>query len=352
MRPGQLSRRDLLQGATGAGLSVAGLLLGGCSRLTFPAQSRVRRIGLITFALSSPPGTPTVSFSTPRVLAEELETFGRVEGRDFVIEVRFAENQADRLPVIAKELVDLRVDVIVVDFANSLTVARACRAATSTIPLVSVSIDLATWQAAGLFESVARPGGNLTGISIPGPEIRGRQLELLKQAVPGAARVAVLWVAEPAYVPGFEVARSVAPTLGVQIIDAGVRSLDEVDAAIARAAEAGAQAVMVIAGSFLLGATGNNRVIEAVARHRLPTLFGGGREHADRGGLMSYQGDVIYTVRRAASYAHRILDGARPADLPIEATSRFAFVINLKTAQSLGLTFPPDLLAQATDLIQ
>lgn len=346
-----VARQRRRQFVRGLGRAAAGLLLGGCVRPTPPIRPRMHRVGFLSFQLQS--AIAAGQLGTLTMLTEALGELGYVGGQNLALEPRYADNQEARLPDLATDLARLPVDVIVVDFAGNTATARAARQATDTVPIVSLSIDADVFRAAGLIESVARPGGNVTGISTPGPEIRGKQLELLAQTVPGASRVGLLWdAAAPAIAHHVTATQTAARTLGLHLEDAGVHGLDEVEGAIGRASGAGAQGLFVIPSTFLLGATGNAQVIDLVARHRLPTLFGGGREHAERGGLMCYWRSIPDAVRRGASYVDKLLRGTRPADLPVEGSTRYDFVVNLRTARALGLTIPESILLQATEVLQ
>ena len=274
-----------------------------------------------------------------------LRELGYVEGQNITIEHRSSEGKYELLPGLAADLVRLKVDVIVVPAPQN---ARAAKEATRTIPIVMAgSIDPV---ADGLVTSLARPGGNITGLTgAVGPEIGGKRLELLKEAVPKVSRVAVLSnPANPSSVPYLEATKTAAGSLRVQLQMLEARGPDELESAFAAMTRERTDALFVLSdGMFFLHRT---RIVGFAAKQRLPTTFGG-REDVDAGGLMSYAASGSDNFRRAATYVDKILKGAKPGDLPIERPTKFELVINLKTAKALGLTIPPLLLARADEII-
>ena len=276
-----------------------------------------------------------------------LRDLGYVEGRNLVIEYRDAEGKLERLPALAAELVALKVDVIV---AATTPGALAAKQATKTVPIVfAVAADPVT---DGLVASLARPGGNVTGSSYLGPDLIGKLLELLKQAVPGVGRVAVL--RQPSAVPErtekeiVQEADIAARALGLQIQFVEARGPDDFDRAFSDMTRARAGALMVLGGNMFFSE--RRRLVDLAARNRLPGVYGL-REYVDAGGLMSYGANQVDLFRSAATYVDKILKGAKPGDLPVEQPSKFELVINLKTAKDLGLTIPPSVLQRA-EIIQ
>jgi len=290
--------------------------------------------------------------ATPHVrdaFLQGLRDVGYVEGRNVAIEYRDAEGKVERLPTLAAELVALKVDVIVTE--NSTLAARVAKQATTTIPIVFTSVGDAVES--GLVISLARPGGNVTGLSNLGPELVGKRLELLKQAVPGLDRVAVLWLpgalgerTDKDMLAGADVA---ARALGVQLQFVEARSADEFARAFSDMSSARAGALTVLPSNRFLRE--HRRLVELAAEKRLPAVYTS-REFVDTGGLMSYGANSADLHRRAATYVDKILKGAKPGDLPVEQPTKFELVINLKTAKDLGLILPPSLLARADELIQ
>ena len=281
-------------------------------------------------------------------LRQGLRDLGYVEGRNLVIEYRDAEGKVERLPALAPELVALNVDVIV---APGTPQALAAKQATRTIPIVfTAAIDPVT---DGLVTSLARPGGNVTGLATLSSELVGKNLEQLKQAVPGVSRVAILWQpggmgerTEKDMLKGVEVT---ARALGVRPQFVEARGPADFDRAFSEMTRARAGTLTVVGSSMFVSE--RRRLVDLAAKHRLPAVYAQ-RAYVDVGGLMSYGPDVADLFRRAATYVDKILCGARPADLPIEQPTKFELLINLKTAKALGLTIPPSLLQRADQVIE
>jgi putative tryptophan/tyrosine transport system substrate-binding protein len=328
-----VTRRAFLASVT-SGLLAAPLAAGA------QQAGKVYRIGVIVTA------APNETEHLIKALDEGLRELGYVEGRNIVLQGRFAEGKQERLPALAEELVRLNVDVIV---TGSNPVVAAIKKTTATIPIVmAVSRDPV---GAGFVASLARPGGNISGLSNdPGPEIHAKNLEILKEAVPGTSRVAYLWNPVP---PGAEayrkVVESAATRLGVRLQPTQVRGRDDLERAFKDMVREHADAALVAQDPVLLSA--RSHVVLQAARYRLPTMYGN-MEYVEVGGLMSYGPSIAHQFRRAASYVDRILKGAKPADLPIEQPTKFELVINLKTAKALGLTIPPSLLQRADQVIE
>jgi putative ABC transport system substrate-binding protein len=273
-----------------------------------------------------------------------LHALGYVEGQTIVLEERWAEGQPERLPALAAELVQLSVELIV---AGNVPAARAARQAMERLPIVLASGDAV---GTGLIANIARPEGNITGLATNVAELTGRWLERLKEAVPALVRVAVLVGPDmPITGPALHEMQGTAPALGVQLQALSVRELGELEGAFAAMRREQAEALVVIPGSIarLHGA----RINELAARSRLPTMWEW-RDGVIEGGLMAYGPDNASLWRRAATYVDKILKGTKPGDLPVERPMKFELVINLKTAQELGLTIPPTLLFQADEVIR
>jgi putative ABC transport system substrate-binding protein len=311
--------------------------------LTSQAQpaAKVPRLGLLI------PSAVSAVASRLEAFRHGLRDLGYIEGQNITLEYRFADGQADRLPALGAELVQLQVDVLVVDGTTAL---RAAQHATTTLPIImAVSGDPV---GAGLVASLARPGGNITGLSSRAPEVSGKRLELLKEAVPTFSRVAALWHRDAPAGPYVTETQAAAQALGLQLHAFEVGDPDALEQAFAAMTSVHAEALVVLpSAQFSSHQPVAERVAELAMTHRLPTMFGN-REAVEAGGLMSYGPNYADFYRRAATYVDKILKGATPADLPVEQPMKFELVINLKTAQTLGLTIPPILLFQADEVIK
>ena len=275
-----------------------------------------------------------------------LHELGYVEGKNLVIEYRWAEGHYERLPSLAAELVRLPVDVIV---AAGGPVIFAATRATSTIPIVMVSVGDPV--ARGFVASLARPGGNVTGVSNFLVPLMGKWLELLKEILPTLSRVAVLRNAANATHPLYWMeAQSAAPRLGLKLQDVEVRSSDDLDEAFASVVRARSGAVVVVPDPLLAGAA-EKRVVELALRNGVPTMCTF-KEQVEDGGLLSYGPDLAVNSYRAAAYVDKILKGAKPADLPVEQPTKFELFVNLKTAKALGITIPQSVLLRADEVIE
>jgi ABC-type uncharacterized transport system substrate-binding protein len=308
---------------------------------TQPAAGKVYRIGILgNIPLTNPEGARLWG-----AFIQGLRDLGYVEGQNITIEYRFSEGQYERLPDLAADLVRLQVDVIVAPATQNVLVAKQ---ATRTIPIVMTGGGDPVGN--GLVASLARPGGNVTGLSILAFETVGKQLELLKEIVPRFSRVAVLGNPNTQMYPLWlgEV-KAAARSLGVQLQILEARGPDNLESAFAAMSRERAGALLVPTdGMFLLHRT---RIVELAAKSRLPAMYGT-KEYVDVGGLMVYGASLRDNFRRAATYVDKILKGAKPADLPVEQPTKFEFVINMKTAKALGLTIPPSVLARADEVIQ
>jgi putative ABC transport system substrate-binding protein len=303
------------------------------------APARLRRIGLLS------PNSPSDAAPWQQAFRLGLRDLGWVEGKNISIDYRYAEGKSDRLRDLAAELVRLRVDIIVVSAATD---ALAAQKATRTIPIVVASTGDPV--AEGLVESLARPGGNITGLSQMVPELGGKRLELLKEIVPKLSRVAVLWNPQGvASTLNWKELQSPARQLDVQLHSLEVRSPKDLDQAFEEATRARAGALFVMPDPVL---TANlKRIVGRAAKSRLPSIFHRS-EFADAGGLVTYGADRADLYRRAATYVDKILKGAKPGDLPIDRATKFELVVNLKTARALGLTIPQSVLRRADRVIE
>ena len=306
-----------------------------------PAAKVVPRVGFLGL-------NPGANLHLRAAFLQGLRDLGYVEGRNVVIEYRSAEGEIERLPALAAELIALKVDVIV---APTTLGALAAKQATRTIPIVFAgAADPVT---DGLVSSLARPGGNVTGLSNLAPELIGKCLEQLKQAVPGVSQVAVLWQPDAAgehtdqdMLQGAEAA---ARALGVRLQFVKAHGSADFDRAFLDVTRARAGALAVWGGAIFNSE--RRRLVDLSAKHRLPTVYPS-RDFVDGGGLMAYGANLADLFRRAATYVDKILKGTKPGDLPVEQPTKFELVINLKTAKALGLTIPSSLLARADQIIE
>jgi putative ABC transport system substrate-binding protein len=277
-----------------------------------------------------------------------LRELGYIEGQNIAIEYRYAEGKRDRFPELAAELVRLKVDIIVAAGGDPLILAA--KNATKTIPIVMVGPGIDPVEA-GLVESLARPGGNITGLTNIAPQLGGKRLELLKEAVPKVARVAVLY--EPASRPSSLEVKEVLPVaaraLRLTIQPLEVRSADDFERVFAALRKQRPDGFYVTTGGLMMA--NQKRIADLALKSRIPSMYQS-REFVDAGGLMSYGADIADSYRRVAYFVDRILKGAKPTDLPVEQPTKFEFIINLKTAKQIGLTIPPELLARANKLIK
>ena len=314
-----------------------------CAPLAVDAQQagKVPRVGVLFAGSRSDPAFQRAVDAFQQGLVE----LGYVEGQSIAIEYREAQGKYERLPDLAAELVRLKVDVIV---GATVPTIQAARQATKTIPIVMTLI--ADPVATGLVANVARPAGNITGLSTMAPDLMGKQLELLREVLPKASRVAVLWnPANPSNALQLREAQDAARALGVRLQPLEVRDPTEFEKAFAAMTRERAGALLVLSDSTLL--TQRERIADLAAKSRLPAVSGM-RAHAEAGGLIAYGANIFDIWRRAATYVDKILKGAKPGDLPVEQPTKFELVINLKTAKALGLTIPQALLIRADEIIQ
>jgi putative ABC transport system substrate-binding protein len=321
-------------------LVVAFVLVGA---LGYPAHAqqpkKVHRIGYLAAASLSANAARTEAFR------QGLRELGYVEGKNIVIEWRYAEGKRDRLPALAAELVRLNVEVIVTAGPSS---TGAAKKATAKIPLVMAQD--ADPVGSGFVASLARPGGNITGLSILSPELYGKRLEILKETVPKLSRVAILGT-----LPDQRIAQRLrevdlaAKAFGVTLQQLDVLGPKDIETAFRAATKGRAEAVLVLANPAVNSQ--RKQVVELAARNRLPAIYYR-RDFVEDGGLMTYAVEFLDLDRRAATYVDKILKGTRPADLPVEQPMKFEFVINLKTAKRISLTIPPNVLARANRVIK
>jgi putative ABC transport system substrate-binding protein len=319
--------------------TLAGGLLAAPLAAEAQPAGKVYRIGI----LGNVPLSDTEGARLWGALTQGLRELGYVEGQNLIVEHLSTEGRSERLAALAAELVRWKPDVIVVPNNSN---ALAARKATQTIPIVAATFS----EASGLITNLARPGGNVTGLTLFAPEIASKQLELLKEIVPHVSRVAILW--NPINLSGqlyLDQARSAARTLGIQLQVLEARQPEDIERAFTAMGRKRAGALLVVADAmFILQRT---RIVNLAAKAHLPAMYTL-REHMEAGGLAFYGPSMADNFRRAASYVDKILKSAKPADLPIEQPTKFELVINLKIAKALGLTIPQSLLQRADQVIE
>jgi putative ABC transport system substrate-binding protein len=331
-------RRRLVQGSLG----LIGLgLLAGCRIPVGPSAQRSGpyRVGCLESA------TPPSAGGSLEAFRQGLREHGYVEGQQVILEVRYSEGRDERLPELAAELVHLHVDVILAGGGASGATVRAARQATSTIPIVFVNV--VDPVASGLVESLARPGGNVTGLTQSAGQESAKRLQLLKEVWPSLSRVAV-W-GQQSLQSTFRETEVAAQALGLEVLSLVLSGPDDLGAVQASTITGRADGLLGLPGPLLPQL--KPQILDFTARHRLPAMYAQNSWARD-GGLMNYGPRQGENYRRAAYYVDRILKGAKPADLPIEQPSRYEFSINLRTAHVLGLTVPQSVLQQATEVIQ
>jgi ABC-type uncharacterized transport system substrate-binding protein len=327
-------------------LSTIGLILILSLLTALPAadaqqRGKVPRIGVLL------PGSPTPEYERRLdAFRQGLRELGYSDMQNILLEYRWAHAQYEHMADLVAELLSLKVDVLVID---STRAGLAAKSATSTIPIVLAVVGDPVGT--GLVESLARPGGNITGMTLIAPELSAKRLELLKDMVPTAARVAVLLNPDnPQAMLHWRDTEVAAPKLRVQLQAVEVRRATDFERACSTVADWRPDALLVIEDPTLLPAR-QTEIVDCAARHRLPTMTGY-RSLVDAGGLMSYGASFPDMFRRAATFVAKILGGAKPSDLPVEQPTKFELVINLKTAHALGLTIPPTLLILADEVIR
>jgi putative ABC transport system substrate-binding protein len=319
--------------------AVCAFLLMLCVSAQAQQITKVPRIGFLAGSAPDAEKARLASFQ------QGLQDLGYIEGKTILIEQRYAEGKLGRIPVLAAELVHLNVDIIVVTYLPAI---RAVKAATKTIPIVMVSfVDPV---AGGLIDSLAHPGGNITGIATLRHDLSGKRLELLKEVVPAIARVGILWNSDGSGPIAFKEYEPAARSLNIQIQSIAVGGLKpDLDGAAQDVAKRRTNALIIVTNSVFNRY--RERVTEIATNNRLPSMCEGG-EMVNAGGLMSYSASEPDQFRRAAIYVDKILKGAKPADLPVEQPTKFDLVINLKAAKQIGLTIPPNVLARADRVIR
>ena len=334
------SRRQILQ----VGLALAGLgLLAGCGIPFGPVAQRGELYRLGCLQSTTPPsagGEPGLD-----AFRQGLREHGYIEGQSVILEVRYSEGRDERLPELAAELVRLHVDVILAGGGASGATVRATQQATSTIPIVFANVPDPV--ASGLVESLARPGGNVTGLTQSAGQENAKRLQLLKEVLPGLSRVAI-W-GQQSLQSTFRETEVAAQALGLEALPLVLGGPDDIGAVQAATITGGADGLIGLPGPLLPQL--KPQILDFTARHRLPAMYAQSSWARD-GGLMNYGPSQAENYRRAAYYVDRILKGAKPADLPVEQPSRFELSINLQTAQALGLTIPQSILQQATEILQ
>ena len=307
-----------------------------------PAEAQPRKIPRLCF-LTFDPGTPQSTRFTP--FFQGLRDLGYVDGRNIAIDYLSVDGQAERFPTLAADCVRLKADVIVVTTTPG---AQAAKNATRTIPIVLHA--LGDPVATGLVASLARPGGNVTGVTQMSSGLAAKRLELLKEAVPRVSRVLVLaYLVDPIAPPQVKELETAARSLGVKLLVQDIRTADDLPAAFDAGSKERAEGLLTTVASIFV--VQRKRVVELAAQHRMPGIYPY-RFVVDAGGLMAYDSNTSDLQARAATYVDKILKGAKPAHLPIEQPTKFELVINLKTAKALGLTIPPSLLARADQVIE
>jgi ABC-type uncharacterized transport system substrate-binding protein len=315
-------------------------LLGGAAAypLAAGAQTRPPRIGWLST------GSPISHRLSLAAFLDGLRALGYIEGGNVTIEYRWAEGNLARLPELANQLVHQQVEIIL---AGGSTGAQAAKNATSIIPIIAAGTsDLVEL---GLVTSFARPGGNLTGFVTVAPETAGKRLQIMTEIAPQAKRAAVLWTRGASSELEWKVVTQLASGLGIALEPYEARTSQDLEHALTGIAQSVAQMFLVLNDPFIF--THRKRIIETAAKSRLPAIYGF-REFVDDGGLMSYGPNISDGYRRAAAYVDEVLRGAKPADLPVQAPTKYELEINLKTAKALGLEVPPTLLARADEVIE
>jgi putative ABC transport system substrate-binding protein len=320
------------------GLALSAMLFALC----FSVEAQPKKIPRIGFLGGS---SASAYSSFLDAFRQSLRDLGYDEGQNIAIDYRYGEGKRDRLPGLSADLVRLKVDVIVVSGALAIS---ALKNATKTIPIVMTTVEDPVAQ--GFVASLARPGGNITGLTNLAPELSGKRLELLKETVSKISRVAVLWdPSTPGSVVTFKETQVVAPALSIQLQSLEVRNSNDFERAF-RAASTDRAGALIVLQSLLTNAH-RQRIVDLALNNQLPAMYTQ-TEYVEVGGLMSYAPSYTDIYRRAATYVDKILKGIKPADLPVEQPMKFEFIINLKTAEQIGLTIPPNVLARANRVIR
>ena len=319
-------------------ITLCAMLLAFC----FPVEAQQPKVPRIGFLFGA---SPLANAGRIEAFRRGLRQLGYIDGKNVVIEVRYADGKLDRLPALAAELVGLNVELIV---TVGPAVTRPVEEATNTIPIV-MAFD-SDPVGSGFVASLARPGGNITGLSSLSPELSGKRLELLKETVPKLLRVAVLGnPGNTATALNFKEAEVAARAYGLQILSLEVRGPNDLENALSTITKGRADALLPLGDSVVV--FHRQRIVNFATKNRLPAMYPN-IEWVDAGGLMSYGPDILDNFRRAATYVDKFLKGTKPADLPVEQPTKFEFVINLKTAKEIGVTIPPNVLARADKVIR
>jgi putative tryptophan/tyrosine transport system substrate-binding protein len=323
------------------------LLVGLALTYLHPAEAQQpKKVPRIVFLSARGEPTPSTPDPNGQAFRQGLQDLGYIEGKNILVEYRYTGGMTDRVPKLVDELVRLKVDVLV---TTSTVAIRAAKQVTKTIPIVMVtSVDPV---ATGLVDSLARPGGNITGNTRLTRELSGKRLELLKEVVPRISRVGILWstATAPDLATTFKDYDAVAGALKIRLQSLDVRSQNDFEGAIHAAAKGRVSALISTSDSVLV--PHQKKIADLAIKNRLPSMFERS-DAAETGGLMSYSSVDVESFRHAAIYVDKILKGTKPADLPVEQPTKFEFVINLKTAKQIGLTIPPNVLAQADKVIR
>ena len=320
-------------------LALGAMLFALCMPAEAQQSTKIPRIGYLSGS------SPSTSPARRKAFLQGLRELGYVEGKNIIIEWRFAEEKFDRLPALAAELVRLKVDIIVTAGPQA---TRPVKQATSTIPIVMAQDPDPIGD--GFVASLARPGGNITGLSSLAPELSGKQLELMKEIVPKLSHVAVFGTSiNPGNAQNLKEVELAAKAFGVKLQYLDVLSPDDIETAFQAASKPRADAVLMLPGSVLV--LRRAQLTDLAVKSRLPAIYPQ-TEFTEAGGLMYYGTNTPDLFRRAATYVDKILKGAKPGDLPVEQPTKFEFIINLKAAKQIGLTIPPNVLARADKVIR
>jgi putative ABC transport system substrate-binding protein len=321
-------------------LALSAVLLALCCSASAQQPGKVYRVGYLSGGFAS----STFNIDAVR---RELRELGYVEGKNISFDLRYAEDKSERSPALADELVRLKVDVIIAGGSND---ARAAKKATQTIPIVFTDA-VSDPVARGLVDSLARPGGNVTGFYSMADVLAGKRLEVLKESIPKLWRVAVLWYpTSGSNEPQWTESQLAARHLGLQLHSMKIGSTDTYESAFKEAIKTGSTALALIRHR-MSHTTNQKRILELAAKYRLPAIYYR-EDFVEQGGLMSYGADEIEPFKRVAVMVDKILKGTKPADIPVERSTKFEFTVSLKTAKTLNLTIPPEVLARATRIIK